>query len=336
MHNIANTLLKFKPVDQDHVELEYKSSASSSSSDLFLLNEDMELKDTHVPVPLSHRGLSVLIVADLDAIRLGVLRLLNNAFLIENNYVSVDIEKATNKLRLDKKNFDIVVVERNVYDRQSEATKLTFESLLQNRERLSIMVEPDCDYLVQNQSIDESWLHHIPFPLPSADQLRAGLVTSAASSSDSFIKSIIDIPRASSYRKTDTTFEVLLVCSSNTCYKMMTKQLSNLLEEMDIPYRISVASDGIDALDKCGNTMMDLIIVDNAFKASDMHVCESLEFLRHQMTTSSTLIVVLSKSAITNTSTLVDAGADVIWPKPLPDKETLKNRLSRICKYYKF
>ena len=339
--SIVNRITEPKSSDQEHDELGYCSSVSSSLSDLLFVNADLELVSAppSTPLPLSQQGLTVLIISDLDVIRLGVLHLLKKTFNIESNFVSVNIGNAISKHRLNKRNFDIIVVERNLYDRQSEEVKQTFRSLVNSRERLSIMVEPDCDYMVQDKStvLEDSWLHHIPFPLPSVEQLRGDLLKLAGSDDDSFITTIFGIPSVSSYRKKDTTFQVLLVCSSNTSYKIMNKQLTNLLEEMGVHHKIFLASDGMMALDKCGDiTMMDLIIVDNAFKADDMSVCELLEFLRHQPVTSSALVVILSKSAITNTTTLVESGADVIWPKPLPDKETLRNRLSRICKHYKF
>ena len=39
-----------------------------------------------------------------------------------------------------------------------------------------------------------------------------------------------------------------------------------------------------------------------------------------------------TRSIITNTTTLTDAGADVIWSKPLAEKELLKQKLARLCK----
>jgi CheY-like chemotaxis protein len=196
------------------------------------------------------------------------------------------------------------------------------------------MIEPDLDYKVQDQfSIqDENWLHHIPFPLPSEEQLKVTL----QNSSDDYAKKLLNMPRVPYVRRSDTIFRVLLVCSSNAASKIMHKQIKILLEEMEIHHKISVALNGLIGLEKCcSGSILDLVILDNALHL-DMSPYEFMEFLRNQPNTENTLIVSLSKSSITNTADLMKSGADVIWPKPLPEKDELRKRLTRICKHYKF
>ena len=94
------------------------------------------------------------------------------------------------------------------------------------------MVDPDCDYTVQDKStvLEDSWLHHIPFPLPSEEQLKVTL----QNSSDDYAKKLLNMPRVPYVRRSDTIFRVLLVCSSNAASKIMHKQIKILLEEMEI------------------------------------------------------------------------------------------------------
>jgi len=127
-----------------------------------------------------------------------------------------------------------------------------------------------------------------------------------------------------------------MVESSGAVGKIMKKQLSVVLDEMGVPFNISIAMNASDALDKCNDKYeVDLIIVDNALP-TEMRIDELLEFLRNQPKTESSLIIVLSKSVLANTAELISSGADLIWPKPLPEKNELRKRLKRICKHCKF
>ena len=324
------------PNDEQHGLL----SNCSSSDSLFLLDIGGADEENATLYPTSS-SLHVLIVSDVEIIRLSAMHLLKDAFMVESNFVSVDFKNAIEKLRLDKRNFDVIVIEKNLYNNQDEKLRQEFRSLAANRDRLLIMVVPDFDPSVQNQSVplEDSTFHHITFPLPSADQLKVGLMQLCESSGNSFIKKICEMPRVASYRKKDTTFRVLLVCNSKTAYRIMEKQLRTVLQELDIHHEVFVAVNGMIALDECGRvSMIDLIIIDNALKSleTEMEVYELLEFLRNQPITTGSLIIVLSKSSMTNTADLVNAGVDIVWPKPLPDKETLKTRLSRVCQHYKF
>jgi CheY-like chemotaxis protein len=293
-----------------------------------LLNVDLG----DVVTPTSGQGLTLYIICDMPAIRLSVLHLFKEAFVIATNFVSVNMEDAITKLTLQKKNFDIIVFEKSLYMELDDEKKQEFQALCNVRDRLQIMVEPDCDYSIELDS-DTIWCHTIPYPLPSAQQLKS-MIKSTDDWQDSYIKQICNLKPIPSLR-TDTIFRVLLVCSSVAAAKIMNKQLCALMDEMDIKYKLFLAVNGVVALDKCcSHKMIDFAIIDNALALS-MGTCELLEILRNQPVTESTLIVTLS-NAIANTKELVNSGADVIWPKPLPDKEILKTRLSRICRHYKF
>ena len=99
-----------------------------------------------------------------------------------------------------------------------------------------------------------------------------------------------------------------MVESSGAVGKIMKKQLSGVLDEMGVPFNISIAMNASDALDKCnGKYEVDLIIVDNALQ-TEMRTDELLEFLRNQPKTESSLIIVLSKSVLANTAELISSG----------------------------
>jgi CheY-like chemotaxis protein len=303
-------------------------------SEVFLLDVDFDILNLRSRDP-SLRNLTALIICDLAEIRLAAMNLIKDTFSIYSFFVSCAAKDAIDKLKLQKKCFDIIVIEKNIYNTLDDGEKQMFESLVNIRDRLSIMIVPDCEHKTQERSSinDDNWFHSILFPLPSVDQLKSQL----KASDDEFAKMICDMPRSSQliFAK-DTTFRVLLVCSSPSSSKIMNKQLTTLFEEMDVAHKISVTKTAIAALDKCaGSEIIDLIIVDNAMTL-EMGTCELLEFMRNQRVTENSLIVILSKSLITNTADLVNSGADILWPKPLPDKETLRNRLSRVCRHYKF
>lgn len=306
-------------------------SRPTSVNDLLLLNVD--IGDVHAQ-PSEQRGLTAFIICDQPSIRLSVMHLLKETFFIGSNIVSVSMEDAMNKLILDKKNYDILVFEKSLYMGLCDGKRQEFQDLVSLRDRLSIMVELDYDSSIEGNS-GESWYHIIPYPLPSSQQLKS-IIKSIETWEDSYIKMIFNLkPNLSPIHRTDGIFRVLLVCSSLAAAKIMNKQLRALMDDMDINYKVFIAINGVVALDRCGSQkLIDLAIIDNA-QALQMGTCELLEFLRNQPVTESALIVTLS-NAIANTKELVNSGADVIWPKPLPDKDTLKSRLSRICRHYQF
>jgi len=262
------------------------------------------------------------------------MHLLKDAFKVENCFsVAVDMEQAIKVLQ-DHTRFDIIVLEKNLYMTLDEGGREMLRSLVDRRRRLSIMIEPDCDYQV-DEVMDNSWYHNVLFPFPSAAQLRSEF----GASSDTYAKmlSTLDEPRASNQPSTEKSFTIMVICSSTGTSKLKKKKLSVAISEMNALCSIDECSSALTSLDKCCTSKLkspyDMIIVDNALKLSDIQACELLEFLRNQPTTKNSLIISLTKSVITNTSALMDAGADVIWSKPLPEKEELKKRIVRLCKH---
>jgi len=137
------------------------------------------------------------------------------------------------------------------------------------------------------------------------------------------------------YRRHDAIYRIVVVESSTAVGKIMVRQLSAVFRDIDIPFNISLAVSGVDALDKCdGKYEIDLVIVDNVLPV-EMQTIELLEILRSQPKTENSMFILLSKSALSNTAELIASGADLIWPKPLPDKTQLTKRLKRICNHYK-
>jgi CheY-like chemotaxis protein len=122
-----------------------------------------------------------------------------------------------------------------------------------------------------------------------------------------------------------------LIETSIAAGKIMQRQLTSVFSDMNVPFSLSVAVSGADALDKCdGQYTIDLVIV-NSVLSDEMMTNELIEFLRNQPKTENSFIIILSKSALNNTSELIASGADLIWPKPLPEKNELIKRLKRIC-----
>jgi CheY-like chemotaxis protein len=262
------------------------------------------------------------------------MHLLKDTFKVDNCFsVAVDMEQAIEVLQ-DHTRFDIIVLEKNLYFTLDEGGREMLRSLVDRRRRLSIMIEPDCEYQVE-EVMDSSWYHNVLFPFPSAAQLRSEF----GASSDTYAKMLsgLDEPRASNQPSTEKNFNIMIVCSSKSVSKLMNKQLSVVISEMNAMCSIDEYDAALISLDKCCTSKLkspyDIIIIDNALKLSDIQTCELLEFLRNQPTTKNSLIISLTKSVITNTSALMDAGADVIWSKPLPEKEDLKKRIERLCKH---
>ena len=312
-----------------------EGTKTEGESSVYFLDVDTDKLNLRHTSKSSIRKLTALVICDVAEIRLASIHLLKGCLSIHNFFVSVTGKDAIDKLKLHKKCFDIVIIEKNLYNSLDDGEQQMFESLVHTRDRVAIMVVPDCDHMAPDApSInDDEWCHSVLYPLPSVEQMKEQL----KASDDDFAKQLFDMPHNSniSFIK-DTTFRVLLICSSSSSSKIMNKQLTTLFDEMNVPHKISVTKTAISALDKCGGSdFIDLIIVDNAM-TMEMNTCELLEIMRNQVVTESTLIVVLSKSLITNTADLVNSGADILWPKPLPEKELLKRRISRVCRHYKF
>ena len=144
----------------------------------------------------------------------------------------------------------------------------------------------------------------IPFPYPSPKQFKSLLLKT----SDPYTIKVCSQINVEPYIKHDTIFRIVMVESSGAVGKIMKKQLSVVLDDMGVPFNISIAMNASDALDKCnGKYEVDLIIVDNALP-TEMRTDELLEFLRNQPKTESSLIIVLSKSVLANTAELISSG----------------------------
>jgi CheY-like chemotaxis protein len=158
------------------------------------------------------------------------------------------------------------------------------------------------------------------------------------SSNDSYanLLSILDEPRALN-QSAQKNLNIMICCSSKSASKLIKKQLSLAISDMDTEASIDEFPSALKALDGCcigmPKSAYDIIIIDNALKLDDIQATELLEFLRNQPSSKNSLMITLTKSVITATSTLVDAGADVIWSKPLPEKKALKERIKRLCKH---
>jgi CheY-like chemotaxis protein len=197
------------------------------------------------------------------------------------------------------------------------------------------MIVPNCDYEVIDASIDDSWYHEVLFPFPSPSQLN----TTFHFSNDLFARMLSDLnkPRLLPQFSINKSVSILIVCSSTSVGKLMKKQMTTAVLELGAKCTIDDSATAFTALDKCCTndirTLYDIVMIDNALKVSDMQACELIELLRNQPQTSNSLIITLTKSIITNTTTLTDAGADIIWSKPLAEKEVLKQKLIRLCKH---
>jgi hypothetical protein len=94
-----------------------------------------------------------------------------------------------------------------------EGGREMLRSLVDRRRRLSLMIEPDCEYQVE-EVMDSSWYHNVLFPFPSAAQLRSEF----GASSDTYAKMLseLDEPRASNQPSTEMNFNIMIVCSSKS------------------------------------------------------------------------------------------------------------------------
>jgi CheY-like chemotaxis protein len=318
-------------------------SAASRDNELFSdtsplrksisFNKISELEDDNCSISRGRAGLTgitTLIICDCTEIRIPVLYLIKSTFKVENTFsISVDMKDAISKLSLNKFKFDIILVEKNLYARLDDGNKEILNSLLLARERLNVLIVPDCDYN-DNTQYDVDFLR-LDFPLQSIEQ-----VTTTLSDSDNTYGINLLCREHEEFTKDNNSFQVLVISASIATGKLISKQIKSLLSEMKIACKIVVVYSAVASLDACNQDLYDLIFLDNALILADVQTCEILEFLRCQPQARHALIIVLTKSVLSSNSALLDSGADLIWPKPLPNKEILKSRLSRVCKHPKF
>jgi len=276
--------------------------------------------------------LNTLIICDQPCIRLSTMHLLKETFKVENYFsVAIDIYDAMNVLE-NHTRFDIIVIEKNLYMTLDDGGKEMLRSLVDRRRRLLIMIELDCDYPVEEEVI-ESWYHSLAYPFPSPTQLRSEF----ESSDDSYANMLSKLDEPKVPQSTQKNFNIMICCSSKSASKLIKKQLSLAISDMDTEASIDEFPSALKALESScigkPKSPYDIIIIDNALKLDDIQATELLEFLRNQPSSKNSLMITLTKSVITATSTLVDAGADVIWSRPLPEKEALKERIKRLCKH---
>jgi CheY-like chemotaxis protein len=325
-----------------HESISYNSILSLEAESNFYDEVDSAVIKNVSPFCIKNKSsctvLNTLIICDQPFIRLSVMYLLKDTFKIDNCFsVATNMKDATGILLEHKKKFDTLVIEKNLYLSLDDGQKEQWRALMNTRNRLVLMVSPDCEYEVENitsSHLNYDWCQQVTFPFPSALQLRAQL----EKSKDPYIKmlSSMNEPRAVRQISADKIISILMVCSSLSSSKIMKKQLTTAIEEMGLKASIDLCPTALSALDLCCVSkvegLYDIVIVDNALTL-DMQACELIEFLRNQPSTNNSLIFTLTKSIITNTSILMEAGADIIWTKPLARKEVLIEKLSRLCKY---
>ena len=277
--------------------------------------------------------LNTLIICDQSCIRLSTMYLLKDTFKIDNCVSVVSSATAAMKVLEDETRFDIIVLEKNLFMALDEGEKEILHFLITRKRRLSIMIVPDCDYKIDDASIDDPWYHEVLFPFPSPAQLNSTFHFS----NDSFARMLSDLnePRLPQV-STNKSVSILIVCSSKSVGKLMKKQMTTAVLELGAKCNVDNSATAFIALDKCCTGEIkapyDIVMIDNALTVSDIQACELIELLRNQPPTSNSLIITLTKSVLTNTTALTDAGADIIWSKPLAEKELLKQKLARLCK----
>jgi len=309
--------------------LELESSNASISKDT--TSTPLMSSTIHTPTTV----LNTLIICDQPCIRLSTMYLLKDTFKIDNYFSVASSTTAAMKVLEDETRFDIIVIEKNLFMALDEGGKEILRSLITRKRRLSIMIVPDCDYEVVDASIDDPWYHEVLFPFPSPAQLNSTFRLS----NDSFARMLSDLnePRLLPQLLTNKSVNILIVCSSTSVGKLMKKQMTTAILELGAKCNVDHSVTAIKALDKCCTGEVkapyDLVMIDNALIVSDIQACELIELLRNQPPTSNSLIITLTKSIITNATALTDAGADIIWSKPLAEKEVLKQKLVRLCKH---
>jgi len=106
--------------------------------------------------------------------------------------------------------------------------------------------------------------------------------------------------------------------------KVIRKVARHILETLD--FAVSEAADGSEALDHCGRSMPDVVLLD-----WNMPVMSGMEFLQAlssaKMTARPKIIFCTTENGIGHIKAAVEAGADEYVMKPF-DRETLESKLS--------
>ena len=233
-----------------------KNDVILTKESISLLN--LETASSAISNQSALRGLEIMTISDCKEIRLATLHFLRNVFSIDSYIVCTDAEEAITKLKFYNRNFDIVVIEMNFFNTFEEEMKCEIMSLLQSRERVKVIIKPDCMF---DDNKDDDRYISIAYPFPSKELFKSLLLNSKNPNTVKICSRLYVEP----YIMSDTVFRIIMVDSSKSSAKIIKRQLSAAFKEMHIPFITSIATNGQDALDKCNDTYkVDLIVVDNA------------------------------------------------------------------------
>jgi len=137
-------------------------------------------------------------------------------------------------------------------------------------------------------------------------------------------------PRAKRYDKNN--IKILLIIRNVSKAKLISKQVQSALEKVPRPLEVIVVNSGSDAIDLAyENPFFNMVFIDNALGSAvgDVNIVEVLQHLQYADSTKDSIIIGLTTNANTNHDYLVKNGTDFVWSLPLPNNDTLGNKLKK-------
>lgn len=134
----------------------------------------------------------------------------------------------------------------------------------------------------------------------------------------------------------DATGAKILVVEDSPAQR---KMLVQKLKKADPTWDISTADNGEDALRKlrAANLRFDVIFVDENLSSSDgLYGHELVLVLRESFNMVSTVIIACTSNPNKVGKDLIAAGVDIVWPKPPPSAEEIRNAIDRLLKQRMF
>lgn len=165
--------------------------------------------------------------------------------------------------------------------------------------------------------------------------------SSGSTSGDSGVRSSAiwkptpDEPAAPPTSPLKTSLRVLIIEDSKAQRKIMMKRLqlaSGQLQnnQLDDAWVMGSASSGEEALQIVQTHAFDIVIVDENLGGSGGKLMghEVVKIMRESYNMTNTVIIGCTSNTQRNTTKLLEAGADSVWPKPMPDDSTILHQVA--------
>ena len=215
--------------------------------------------------------------------------------------------------------FDVVIVDRSIDLRQTLELFLKWLKIeasipliiaFQFQISYNAMSTKFIDFYWNNTTKEEICFNFLHSPNPFAKQF----LTKS--------RSIVAEERSEKIR-------ILLIISSVTKHKMISKQLKACFK--DIPVDIEVCMNGKYAIDELNSDKYrDLVLIDNAVSTS-VPIGELLFLYRYS--SNSSVLVGLSTPPSSSFESLLELGCDTVWTLPLPSELLLLGKIKRLCSH---